>query len=208
MPPADLARRLGEQMFDTPVLGVDPGVAKLGLAVVARERGRPVIVWSRTVQTEKATPDAERLHAISEAVRDAISQHGPVSVAIERVAWNVNKASAMAVARATGVVMAAAAAAGLEVEEYGSLEVKNAVAGFGNADKAQIRQALVRVHGLKDVPTQPDASDAVAIAVTHLVRSRFNEAVARSDGAGGRSEPVTSLAHTSGGPRFGGRVAR
>jgi crossover junction endodeoxyribonuclease RuvC len=101
-------------------------------------------------------------------------------VALERVAWNVNKASAMAVARATGVVMAAAAAAGIPVEEYGSLEVKNAVAGSGGADKAQIRMALQRVHGLAEVPDQPDAADAVAVALTHLVRSRFAAATARA----------------------------
>ncbi len=63
----------------------------------------------------------------------------------------------MAVARATGVVMAAAAEAGVPVEEYGSLEVKNAITGSGGADKAQIHTALVRIHGLADVPTQPDA---------------------------------------------------
>ena len=75
----------------------------------------------------------------------------------------------MAVARATGVVMAAAAEAGLRVSEYGSREVKNAVTGSGSADKAQVRRALERVHGLSDVPDQNDAADAVAIALTHIV---------------------------------------
>jgi crossover junction endodeoxyribonuclease RuvC len=167
-------------MFDTCVLGVDPGVARLGLAAVVRRDRRPAILWADTVLTSSDVPEAVRLHTISEAVRRAIRDHAPGSVALERVAWNVNKASAMAVARATGVVMAAAAEAGLPVEEYGSREVKSAVAGTGTADKAQIRSALVRVHGLEDVPTQPDAVDAVAIAVTHLVRSRFADAAARA----------------------------
>lgn len=172
--------RLHEQMFDTCVLGIDPGVARLGLAVVVRRDRKPVIVWSGTVQTDRQTPEAIRLHTISLAVRAALAEHRPESVALERVAWNVNKASAMAVARATGVVMAAAAEAGVPVEEYGSLEVKNAITGSGGADKAQIHTALVRIHGLADVPTQPDAADAVAIAVTHLVRSRFAAAAARA----------------------------
>jgi crossover junction endodeoxyribonuclease RuvC len=167
-------------MFDTCVLGIDPGVARLGLAVVARRDRKPVIVWSGTVQTDRQTPEAIRLLTISHAVRAALAEHRPESVALERVAWNVNKASAMAVARATGVVMAAAAEAGVPVEEYGSLEVKNAITGSGAADKAQIYTALVRVHGIVDVPTQPDAADAVAIAVTHLVRSRFAAAAARA----------------------------
>jgi crossover junction endodeoxyribonuclease RuvC len=167
-------------MFDTPVLGVDPGVARLGLAVVARHQGKPALVWSATVRTSSRDAEADRLGTIAAAVRSAIAEHRPASIALERVAWNVNKASAMAVARATGVVMAAASEAGVAVEEYGSLEVKNAVCGSGNADKEQVRQALVRVHGLRDVPTQADAADAVAIAVTHLVRSRFAAAVARA----------------------------
>ena len=167
-------------MFDTCVLGVDPGVARLGLAAVARRDRRPVILWTGTFETSRDLPEAVRLQRIGDAVRSAIAEHGPASVALERVAWNVNKASAMAVARATGVVMAVAAEAGLSVEEYGSLEVKNAITGAGGADKAQVRMALARVHGLSDVPNQPDAADAVAIAVTHLVRSRFTEAAARA----------------------------
>jgi crossover junction endodeoxyribonuclease RuvC len=168
-------------MFDTCVLGVDPGVARLGLAVVVRLDRKPVIVWTGTVETSRQDPEATRLHIISEAVGKAIAEHHPTSVALERVAWNVNKASAMAVARATGVVMAVSAQAGVPVEEYGSLEVKNAITGSGGADKAQIRTALIRVHGLTDVPTQSDAADAVAIAVTHLVRSRFAAAAARAE---------------------------
>ena len=170
-------------MFDTCVLGIDPGVARLGLAVVARRERKPVIVWTGTIQTSRQTPESERLLTISLAVRAALLEHRPGSVALERVAWNVNKASAMAVARATGVVMAAAAEAGVPVEEYGSLEVKNAITGSGAADKAQIHSALVRVHGLADVPSQPDAADAVAIAVTHLVRVRFAAAASRAEAA-------------------------
>src|SRR5437867_4593 len=121
-------------MFDTCVLGIDPGVARLGLAVVARRDRKPVIVWTGTVETSRDVPDSVRLLAISEAVSAAIAEHCPASIALERVAWNVKKASAMAVARATGVVMAAAAEAGVPVEEYGSLEVKNAITGSGAAD--------------------------------------------------------------------------
>ena len=167
-------------MFDACVLGVDPGVARLGLAAVGRRDRRPVLLWAGTVETSRELPEAVRLQMILDAVRSAIARYEPTSVALERVAWNVNKASAMGVARATGVVMAVAAEAGLTVDEYGSLEVKNAITGAGGADKTQIRTALVRIHGLTDVPTQPDATDAVAVAVTHLVRARFTAAAARA----------------------------
>jgi crossover junction endodeoxyribonuclease RuvC len=167
-------------MFDAPVLGVDPGLACLGLAVVAARGGTPRLLWSGTVRTPSGLPEAARLHAISLAVTAAIAEHRPRWLAVERVAWNVNKRSAMSVARATGVVMQSAAASGVAVEEYGALEVKNAVAGTGGAGKAQMRRALARVHGLHNVPEQADAADAVAVALTHLVRSRFRLAVERS----------------------------
>jgi crossover junction endodeoxyribonuclease RuvC len=167
-------------MFDELVLGVDPGVAHVGLAAVARDRGASSLVWSDAISTQSSLDQAVRLLQISRAVAAAIETYRPTMLALERVAWNVNKVSAMAVSRATGVVMAAAAAAGVGVEEYGSLEVKNAVCGFGNADKAQVRLALARLHGLRDVPADPDAVDAVAVAVAHLVRARFAAAAGRS----------------------------
>jgi crossover junction endodeoxyribonuclease RuvC len=156
-------------MFDACVLGVDPGVARCGLAVLRRQGKSVEIVWADTAGSPSDLPESERLAAVGAAVNAAISAHSPDHVAIERVAWNVNKRSAMAVARATGVVMAAAAVAGLPVSEYGSREVKNAVTGSGSADKSQVRSALERVHRLSRVPRQDDAADAVAIALTHIV---------------------------------------
>jgi crossover junction endodeoxyribonuclease RuvC len=166
-------------MFDARVLGVDPGVARLGLAIVAR-RGRSVrLEWADTVVTPAGLAEARRLDLIAGAVRSAIAEHGPSAVAIERVAWNRNQVSALRVARATGVVMAAAAGAGLEVEEYGPNEVKIAATGAGNADKAQVRDALVRIHGFATVPAQPDAADAAAVALTHVMGGAMR-AVARA----------------------------
>jgi len=163
-------------MFDSLVLGVDPGLARLGLAVVGREGRRPVLVWSQTVQTPADMPEPLRLRFVADAVRAAIAEHRPSSVAIERVAFNRNQVSALTVARATGAVMVVAADAGLPVDEYSPTEVKSVVTGAGNADKAQVRQALTRMHGLRDVPTQADAVDAVAIALTHLTGARLRAA--------------------------------
>jgi crossover junction endodeoxyribonuclease RuvC len=169
-------RAYSEQVFDSCVLGVDPGLTALGIAVVGRRERRPEILFAATVRTAAELPEANRLRAIHEAVRDAISGHRPDSVAVERVAWNRNQQSALHVARATGVVLLAAAEAGLTVEEYGPLEVKMAVTGQGNAEKSQVRDALGRLHGLRDVPLQPDAADAVAVALCHLTQSRLRRA--------------------------------
>jgi crossover junction endodeoxyribonuclease RuvC len=114
------------------------------------------------------------------AMREAIRIHHPTAVALERVAFSRNVVSALTVARVTGAIMVVAAEAGLPVQEYAPTEVKSAVTGMGNADKEQIRTALVRVHGLIDVPAQPDAADAVAVAITHLSGERLRAVVARS----------------------------
>ena len=163
-------------MFDSSVLGVDPGVAATGLAVVVRGGAALRVVWSSTVRTPAGLAEPERLRRLHEAVRAAILRHRPAAVALEAVRWNRNVTSAMAVSRATGVVLLAAAQAGVPVEEYGPLEVKMAVTGSGAADKAQVRRALVRAHGLRDVPVQADAADAVAVALCHLSQVRLRRA--------------------------------
>ena len=155
------------------MLGVDPGLSTLGLAAVGRRDRQPELLFSATVRTSRHLAEPERLRLIHEAIRDAIAEHLPDAVAVERVMWNTNQRSALHVSRATGVILLAAAEAGLPVEEYGPLEVKMAVTGQGNADKAQVRDALARLHGLSDVPAQPDAADAVAVALCHLTQSRL-----------------------------------
>jgi crossover junction endodeoxyribonuclease RuvC len=145
---------------------------------VGRRDRRPVLLFAETARTPSDLDEPSRLRLLHMAVRAAITQHAPGAMAIERIAWNKNQVSAMAVARATGVVLLAAAETGLQVQEYGSLEVKMAVTGQGNADKAQVREALERFHGLRDLPTQPDAVDAAAIALCHLTQSRLRTAAA------------------------------
>ena len=109
-------------------------------------------------------------------IRAAIDTHGVAVLAIERLLFGRNTGSAIDVARASGVAMLAAADAGIAVEEYAPLEVKMAMTGVGNAPKAQVRRALVRVLGIKDVPRDPDAADAVAVAVCHLQQAGWRDA--------------------------------
>ncbi len=168
-------------MFESCVLGVDPGVACTGVAAVALRDRRPMLLWADTVRTPSELAEPVRLRLIHEAVRDAIAAHRPRAMAVERLAWNKNQVSALGVARSTGVILLAASEAGLPVAEYGPLEVKMAVAGAGNADKAQVRAALSRLHGLSGVPSQPDAADAVAVALCHLTQSGLRDRVARAE---------------------------
>ena len=167
-------------MFDACVLGVDPGVARLGLAVLAQRDRKVALLWSGTVQTPSDMNEAARLRVLADGARAAIEEHHPTAVAIERVAWSRNQVSALHVARATGAIMLIAAQAGLLVEEYAPNEVKQAITGVGNADKRQVQDALARIHGLHNVPSQPDAADAVAVGLTHLLASRIRGIAARA----------------------------
>src|SRR5918996_5535557 len=127
-------------MFDRLVIGVDPGVAATGLAVVAGGPGGAAgVVSAGTVRTASGIPEPDRLQAIFRAVVRAVQEHHPQAVAVERLMWGRNVGSAMGVARATGVILLAAAQAGVSVHEYAPLEVKLAVAGDGSAAKVDVR---------------------------------------------------------------------
>jgi crossover junction endodeoxyribonuclease RuvC len=155
-------------MFDSHVLGVDPGTGSVGLAVVAQGKGRPSVEWAATLTTPAAAEPEARLERIHTVVSELLAEHHPEALAIERLLWGRNAGSAMHVARASGVVMLAAAQAGIPVFEYAPLEVKMAVTGVGNASKEQVRRGLALVLGAAHVPRQPDAADAVAVGLCHL----------------------------------------
>src|SRR5207253_5151664 len=134
--------------------------------------GRRVqVVWWDTVRTPAGSATGERLRRVYGAVRTAIADLRPVAVAVERLMWGRNTGSAMEVARASWVILLAAADAGLPVQEYAPLEVKMAVTGVGNATKEQVRRCLIRVLATEGVPKEPNAADAVAVAVCHLQQS-------------------------------------
>ena len=158
-------------MFERLVIGVDPGMASTGLAAVGAEGPSRSIVFATTIRTPADAPEAQRVLTLHRAVEEAIEEHRPESLAIESLMWGKNAGSAMAVARASGVVLLAAAERGIPVFEYAPLEVKMAVTGNGAAAKQDVRRALERLHGLADVPSQPDAADAVAVAMCHLQQS-------------------------------------
>jgi|SRR5438093_8430235 len=163
-------------MFDPLVLGVDPGTASVGLALVRRGGRRAdgsSVIWAGTIRTQPGADPSLRLRAIHQQVREVIEREHPDVMAIERLMWGRNAPSGMEVARASGVIVLAAAQAGVPVEEYAPLEVKMAISGVGNAPKDVVRRALVRLLGVEGVPSDLDAADAVAVAICHLQQSRL-----------------------------------
>ena len=121
-----------------------------------------------------------RLQSIYRGMTELIEQHKPRSVAVEQLFFSRNVRTALAVGQARGIVLLAAADAGLPVHEYTPLQVKQAVSGYGRASKSQIQEMVRMLLSLDAVPTPDDAADAVAVAVCHLHSARLAELVNRS----------------------------
>jgi crossover junction endodeoxyribonuclease RuvC len=149
------------------VLGIDPGLTRCGLAVLAGGPS-PSLVYASAIRTDSGAPLAERLLAIDEGLREAIEAHRPTVVATEQVLFNANARTAMATAQAAGVAMAAAARCGLAVHRYSPTAVKLAVAGHGGASKDAVSRMVAAQLGLSTPPRPADAADAAAVALCHL----------------------------------------
>ncbi|HEX6239004.1 MAG TPA: crossover junction endodeoxyribonuclease RuvC [Acidimicrobiales bacterium] len=185
------------------VLGVDPGLSRCGYGVVERVGRHPRAVAAGVVRTDPALDVPRRLAALQGELRSLIAEHGPDVVAIERLLFQVNARSAIPVAQAAGVAMVEAVAAGSEVVEYSPNEVKQAVAGYGGADKHQIQRMVQALLGIATPLRPADAADAVALALCHLACAPLRQRTAAARGgtargpgtvAGGRDGPRSTIA--------------
>lgn len=152
------------------VLGIDPGLARTGYGVVEEAGGRLRALAYGCISTDASQQTCVRLEAIFREMSTVIAQHAPHSVAMEQLFAHVNAGSAMAAGEARGVAMLAARLAGLEVDEFAPNQIKQAVTGYGRADKQSVQKMICMLLGL-DGPVRPaDASDALAIAICGLHR--------------------------------------
>lgn len=150
------------------VMGIDPGLTRLGFGLVEAEKGNLSRGASGTIRTPAGPGDAERLLTLFDRLAQLIEDYRPEEIAIERVFLNLNERTAVPVMRASGVALLAAAKWGAPVYEYSPLEVKQAVAGVGSATKDQVRFMVQRILGLEELPKDADAADALALAITHI----------------------------------------
>ena len=151
------------------VLGIDPGVSRCGYGCVERRPGatpRAVAVGVLTTPPSDALPD--RLAALDRDLRALVAEFRPSVVAVERLFFQTNARTAMSVGQASGLALVAAAQAGCEVVQYTPNEVKQAVAGYGSAPKDQVQRMVQSLLALPEVPSPPDAADALALALCHL----------------------------------------
>ena len=160
------------------VMGIDPGIATTGYGIVERKAGTLRAIGFGVIRTPATSPQAERLAELQQGLTDIVKVHLPDAVALERLFFNSNVKTAMAVGQASGVALATVAAAGLEAFSYTPPEVKQSVVGVGSATKHQVQMMVMRVLGLAEAPSPPDAADACALAICHLNRSGLSRAIA------------------------------
>ncbi|MCX7669037.1 MAG: crossover junction endodeoxyribonuclease RuvC [Anaerolineae bacterium] len=156
------------------VLGIDPGTATTGYGVVEEDAsGEARLVRYGVIATAPTAAMPERLLTIHRQMTDLIAATRPAAIAIEELFFKRNVTTALTVGQARGVVLLAAAQSGVPVFEYKPAEVKQALVGYGNADKAQIQEMVRMLLDLPAVPRPDDAADAVAVAVCHLHSQRL-----------------------------------
>lgn len=166
--------------FPTVVLGLDPGTATLGFAVLSEEQGRPKLLEAGAIRTSPRQDLGARLQAIHRGIAEVVARHTPSELAIEKLFFGRNATSAVAVGQARGVAILAAAERGLPVVEYTPAEIKQSVANYGNARKEQIQEMVRILLGLPTVIQPDDAADAAAIAICHLHARRGQRLIAQA----------------------------
>jgi len=149
------------------ILGIDPGFAIVGFGVIEFENNKFKVLEYGQVNSPANTPMPKRLKMIYDDITFIINRYKPDVMAIEELFFNSNAKTAINVAQARGSLILAAENFGSKVFEYTPLQVKQAVVGYGRADKGQVQQMVKLILGLRETPKPDDVADALAIAITH-----------------------------------------
>ena len=149
------------------ILGIDPGIATIGFGVVDSEKSSQKLINCGVISTPAHTSLSSRLEQIYDDMCQLIELFQPEAASIEELFFNTNTTTGIAVAHGRGVILLACRKAGLKVYEYTPLQVKQAVVGYGRAEKAQVMDMVKRICHLPAPPKPDDAADAVALALCH-----------------------------------------
>jgi crossover junction endodeoxyribonuclease RuvC len=155
------------------ILGIDPGTGIMGFGVIEADKsGKVKLIDGGVIRTKIHQPLDERLMEIYRHLASEIARTKPTVMAIEQLFFAQNVTTAISVSHARGVAMLAGKLAGLEITEYTPLQIKQALTGYGRADKKQMQEMVRVLLGLKEVPKPDDCADALATAITHSMTAR------------------------------------
>lgn len=149
------------------ILGLDPGIATIGFGLVESSRSRHSLIRCGVITTPAHTSLASRLELIYDDLSQLLEAFKPDAVSVEELFFNTNITTGIAVAHGRGVILLACQKAGIKIYEYTPLQVKQAVVGYGRAEKSQVMDMVRRLCGLNAAPKPDDAADAVALALCH-----------------------------------------
>ncbi len=165
------------------VIGIDPGTATTGYGLVReKEDGSLQVEDYGVIQTSTDLEMPERLLQLHQRLQEIINFHRPISGAVEKLFFQRNVRTAISVGQARGIALLALAEAQLPVAEYSPMEVKQAVAGYGGADKNQVQQMVRALLSMEEIPRPDDAADALAVAICHLHSVRMQTVFENDDG--------------------------
>lgn len=156
------------------VIGIDPGLTVTGFGVIDADGDTTVYVAHGVIRTNAKAPLVERLQEIHDGIRDVAIEVRAASAAIEDTFVGNNARSAMLLGHARAAAILALSSRGIEIAEYSPAMVKQSVAGYGRSEKEQVARMVAFQLGLAELPGPLDASDALAIAITHWAQSRFS----------------------------------
>lgn len=155
------------------ILGIDPGIERLGIAVIERDSGKELFLFSECFKTSAKLSHFERLNLLGQEVARVIKEWQPHAMAIEKLFFETNTKTAMVVAEARGVILYEGARAQLLVYEYTPLQIKVAVTGYGKSDKKGIMDMVPRLIKLPERKMIDDEVDAIAVALTSFAYEKF-----------------------------------
>ncbi len=147
------------------ILGIDPGTATTGFSIIKVENGKTTLLEYGCIRTAAGLDAGIRLNQIAEDITTLIAKWQPAIASIEKLFFQKNVKTAMAVSQARGVIIQKLVEKGVQTREYTPLEIKNAVCGYGKADKKMVQQMLKVMLGLAQIPKPDDAADAIAAAI-------------------------------------------
>jgi crossover junction endodeoxyribonuclease RuvC len=149
------------------ILGIDPGLATLGYGVIEADNNRRRLIQFGTLTTPAGQPMPQRLRAIFQGMNQLMDIYRPDDVAFEELFFSKNITTGMAVSAARGVALVAVVQRTENLYEYTPMQIKQAVTGYGGADKHQVQQMVKMLLNMKDIARPDDAADALAVALTH-----------------------------------------
>ena len=149
------------------ILGIDPGLATMGYGVIEAEGQKRKVVQFGTINTRAGSPTPQRLRSIFQGVNQLLDIYAPDDVAFEELFFSKNVTTGIAVAQARGAALAAVAARTDNVYEYTPMQIKQAITGYGGADKIQMQRMVKALLGMQEIARPDDAADALAVALTH-----------------------------------------